>query len=331
LSGSTGSRFIQQQLETASDEDKEVIFREVLPCASTLMTDVFGNYVVQKILEHGNQDQREKMAQLLKGTAVELALQMYGCRVIQKALEVIGKQLLEELVSEFRGHVLKCVHDQNGNHVIQKCIEVLSMRARESQDDEEYLTDQVDFIVKSFKGQVERFSTHPYGCRVIQRILEHCTPAQKDIILQEIRLCSKSGLVQDQYGNYVIQHVMKHADADDRSMVINEIKGKLLLYSQHKFASNVVEKCLQFGNRQERNAIVDEVVSSVLERDTLLQVMVRDPFGNYVVQKILDIADDQQQEAICTYLRNHAAQLKKYTYGKHILVRLEKISGEKIF
>ena len=31
--------------------------------------------------------------------------------------------------------------------------------------------------------------------------------------------------------------------------------------------------------------------------------MVRDPYGNYVVQKILDIADDRQQEALCTYLR----------------------------
>ena len=31
--------------------------------------------------------------------------------------------------------------------------------------------------------------------------------------------------------------------------------------------------------------------------------MVRDPYGNYVVQKILDIADDRQQEALCSYLR----------------------------
>lgn len=30
-----------------------------------------------------------------------------------------------------------------------------------------------------------------------------------------------------------------------------------------------------------------------------------------------------------TACRHHAAQLKRYTYGKHILVRLEKISGEK--
>lgn len=40
---------------------------------------------------------------------------------------------------------------------------------------------QVDFIVQAFVGQVEKFSTHPYGCRVIQRILEHCTGTQKNV------------------------------------------------------------------------------------------------------------------------------------------------------
>lgn len=70
---------------------------------------------------------------------------------------------------------------------------------------------QIEFIVQAFVGQVnnvEKFSTHPYGCRVIQRILEHCTGVQKSAILDEIRKCS-STLIQDQYGNYVIQHVMK--------------------------------------------------------------------------------------------------------------------------
>lgn len=42
---------------------------------------------------------------------------------------------------------------------------------------------QVDFIVQAFVGQVEKFSTHPYGCRVIQRILEHCTGTQKNVRL----------------------------------------------------------------------------------------------------------------------------------------------------
>ena len=44
-----GSRFIQQKLESCSGEEKALVFKEVLPHASKLMTDVFGNYVIQKV------------------------------------------------------------------------------------------------------------------------------------------------------------------------------------------------------------------------------------------------------------------------------------------
>jgi hypothetical protein len=41
-----GSRFIQQKLETATDDEKEAIFSELAPSSFlSLMTDVFGNYV----------------------------------------------------------------------------------------------------------------------------------------------------------------------------------------------------------------------------------------------------------------------------------------------
>ncbi|KAI5346446.1 hypothetical protein L3X38_014325 [Prunus dulcis] len=49
-----GSRFIQQKLETATAEEKNMVFDEIMPQALSLMTDVFGNYVIQKFFEHGN-------------------------------------------------------------------------------------------------------------------------------------------------------------------------------------------------------------------------------------------------------------------------------------
>ncbi|MQL87740.1 hypothetical protein Taro_020278, partial [Colocasia esculenta] len=79
-----GSRFIQQKLETASVEEKNKIFPEVLPHARALMTDVFGNYVIQKFFEHGTESQRKQLAHQLTGHVLPLSLQMYGCRVIQK-------------------------------------------------------------------------------------------------------------------------------------------------------------------------------------------------------------------------------------------------------
>lgn len=43
-------------------------------------------------------------------------------------------------------------------------------------------------------------------------------------------------LVQDQYGNYVIQHVLEHGNPEDKSRIISELRGRILLLSQHKFA-----------------------------------------------------------------------------------------------
>ena len=41
-----GSRFIQQKLETATSEEKQIVFDEIVPdSALQLIQDVFGNYV----------------------------------------------------------------------------------------------------------------------------------------------------------------------------------------------------------------------------------------------------------------------------------------------
>lgn len=46
-----GSRFIQQKLETATTEEKNMVYQEIMPQALALMTDVFGNYVIQKVTQ----------------------------------------------------------------------------------------------------------------------------------------------------------------------------------------------------------------------------------------------------------------------------------------
>lgn len=311
-----GSRFIQQKLESATDSEKELVFKEILPNCLALMTDVFGNYVIQKFFEYGTSEQKRILADKLVGNVLILSLQMYGCRVIQKALEVIDLDQQAKLVRELEGNVMKCVKDQNGNHVIQKCIEKIPSKL-------------IQFIVDSFSGQVYTLATHPYGCRVIQRILEHCTDEQKNPILEELMRCSIS-LVQDQYGNYVIQHVLEHGKRKDKSSVLNKMKGQILQLSQHKFASNVVEKCVEFGTPEERIMIANEILSSKTpDGSPPLLVMMKDQFANYVIQKILDVIDESQRESFIYKIKPHLPQLKKYTYGKHIIARVEKYLGTK--
>ncbi|VAI51572.1 unnamed protein product [Triticum turgidum subsp. durum] len=314
-----GSRFIQQKLETASTEEKNMIFPEILPQARTLMTDVFGNYVIQKFFEYGTEPQQKQLANLLKGHVYTLSTQMYGCRVIQKALEVVGVEQQTQMALELDGNtiILKLVRDQNGNHVIQKCIECIPQ-------------ERIQFIISAFYGQVVELSTHPYGCRVIQRVLEHCDDeSTQNAMMEEIMQCVVP-LTQDQYGNYVIQHVLQHGKPEERTSIIKQLAGQIVKMSQQKFASNVVEKCLSFGSPEERQILINEMLGTTDENEPL-QAMMKDQFANYVVQKVLETCDDHNRELILSRIKVHLNALKRYTYGKHIVARVEKLiaAGER--
>ncbi|KAJ3273912.1 mRNA binding protein puf3 [Terramyces sp. JEL0728] len=300
-----GSRFIQQKLETATNDEKQMVFEEILPHALQLTTDVFGNYVIQKFFEHGNAQQKEELASKMEGNILNLSLQMYGCRVVQKAFEYVSHELQSILIKELEGNVLKCVKDQNGNHVIQKAVERVD-------------PDHIRFIIDAFHGQVYALATHPYGCRVIQRIFEHCSDEETEPLLEELHRYAIS-LIQDQYGNYVIQHILEKGKPKDKQFVISKVKGHVLNMSKHKFASNVVEKCVSYGSPQDRQEIIDEVIHTKQDGTTPLYTMMKDQFANYVVQKLLDVATENQKLILVTKIKPQLPSLKKYTYGKHLI------------
>ena len=174
------------------------------------------------------------------------------------------------LVQELDGHVLKCVKDQNGNHVIQKAIERVP-------------AEHIQFIIDALLGQVQQLATHAYGCRVIQRLLEHCEEPSRNAVLRELHACGPS-LIPDQYGNYVAQHIIQRGGPEDRKKIIALIKAQLLPFSAHKFASNVVEKCLVYGTDDQRREIMMKFAERNERGESSLINLIKDGYGNYVLR-----------------------------------------------
>lgn len=135
----------------------------------------------------------------LQGSILRLSLQTYGCRVIQKvntatvlhlmslvqqlivppsrswmqAIEVVSPDKQVMIIRELETSVQKCVRDQNCNHVIQKIVQTCP-------------ADSLQTMVSAFVGHVYSFATHPYSCRVLQRILENCPERMTRPILDEL-------------------------------------------------------------------------------------------------------------------------------------------------
>lgn len=318
-----GSRFIQQKLETATSEEKQTVFDEIVPHnVLQLIQDVFGNYVIQKLFEHGTQVQKTILANTMEGHILALSLQMYGCRVVQKAVEFILPEQQGAFVKELDPHVLKCVKDANGNHVIQKLIERVA-------------PDRLNFV-NSFRGNIYDLSTHPYGCRVLQRCFEHLPEDQTRPLMDELHKYMIN-LMQDQFGNYVVQFVLEQGKLHDRGQVIAKLRGQMLNMARHKFASNVCEKALVTASPEERRALVEEIMTPKADGVTPIVSMMKDQFANYVLQRALTVADSDQKELLVAKIRPQLVSMRRYSsaYSKH-LTSIERllertVSASKLF
>jgi len=310
-----GSRFIQTKLEEATDAEKQAVFEQILPETLRLCTDVFGNYCIQKFFEYGTPEQKLELSRKIKHRVLPLSLQMYGCRVVQKILESVDAETQKALISELDGHVLECVKDQNANHVIQKCIEQVSN------------SENIDFIIKAFYGRVYDLSTHPYGCRVIQRMLEHCLPELKNPVLEELMQFAEQ-LAKDQYGNYVLQHVLQHSATECKDKIVNIVASYILPFSKHKFASNVVERCFVSTDSRQKDVLLNAVVGT--SENSPLVSMVRDQYGNYVIQKMLETLNVPQRTKLIRKIAEYVPNIRKIAFGKHIVAKIEKLTGKSI-
>jgi hypothetical protein len=62
--------------------------------------------------------------------------------------------------------------------------------------------------------------------------------------------------------------------------------------------SNAIEKCLANGNSHQRKEIIEEIISKDDQINDSLLAMVKDKYGNYVVQKMIEVADTKTKENI---------------------------------
>ncbi|RCH90969.1 Pumilio 1, partial [Rhizopus azygosporus] len=118
------------------------------------------------------------------------------------------------------------------------------------------------FIIEAFHGQVYQLATHPYGCRVIQRMFEHCTEEQT---------------------------------------------------------------CFEHGTEVDKQSFIDEITESSPDGLCPLVIMMKDQYANYVVQRMLDVVNDKQRKVLIEKIRPHLSSLKKYTYGKHLIQKVERL------
>ena len=100
-------------------------------------------------------------------------------------------------------------------------------------------------------------------------------------------------MAQNPYGNYALQIVMDCYSLDKSQGIIESIKGKMAHLSVTKYSSNVVERCMEKAGEKLRAELISELVHA----DNFVGLM-KNNFGNYVIQKALLLATPALKEEL---------------------------------
>jgi hypothetical protein len=295
-----GSRFLQKAV---SDKDPkfDLIFPELLLHIPELTVDQFANYLVQAMLEHCSPKKQDAIIQRLCSNIYKFSCSPYGVRCIQMMIDVAKHSEIhtQSICHALRGHICTLGRDLYGNHVVQRCLKA-------------FPREETEFISHEIMTDLVGACSHPYGCCVMQLVLERCNEAELMLFVDKLHK-DTIRLAQCPYGNYVVQLLVGLKNRECTSKIIAAMKGSIGDLSGHKFSSNVVEKCLQVGDKDSRTNLIKELITSA-KFERLLQ----DPFGNYVIQKAMSVAQGDLLIDIMDAIRPHVDTLRAAPYGRRI-------------
>jgi len=281
----------------------------------SMSMDVNGSVLVQEMIVKATDFEREIIFQQIISNSVIVSANTHGCRVVQRLLEY---GTIEQNYGLFRSlpryKIVDLCMDVNGNHVMQKFADCLPSFALH--EFVQYLTDPPSIVT--------RLSLHSYGCRVIQRLLVKCAEDDRSTLLGFV-ISSFPDLVCDQFGNYVAQHSIEFSNEAEKKSIVSVLTVMDVMgLCCNKYASNVVEKAIRI--RLGEKTVLHRLIATIIQNEEALLTLMKDKYGNYVVKAICDLNTTEFPEV--GYVRNvllqNASLLKKYTYGFHLVERLEK-------
>ena len=312
-------RQIQTKLEKNIKNLKyaEEFYEIIKPRLIEIIEHQFGNYVIQKFLEvllsQGNKKIFESIFLDINEKLFSICIHNYGTRVIQKTLEKFDKINYSKIETEklnsvfqymIENHLYELCCDKNGNHVYQKLLKIFPKENNKN----DFLYDEL--IKISFKVSIIQ-----QGATLLNVALEQGNENQKEKLCEAI-VDNIGDLIIDKYGNYTIQTIFKLMKEKINEKIYKYIDDNLLRLSKEKFSSNVIDKCI-IKDYEPSNKLIQSIIQKNIIKDIIV-----DQYGNYVVQKALNVSDKDTCKKIFDQIKPMIGELHKTNIGKKIYDKL---------
>mmetsp|Transcript_136268 Transcript_136268/g.339807 ORF Transcript_136268/g.339807 Transcript_136268/m.339807 type:complete len:430 (+) Transcript_136268:52-1341(+) len=180
-------------------------------------------------------------------------------------------------IAEFRGHVAEGLRCPNANYLLQKVI---------SSCDHDLLWPIINEITGKGHRSVAHVACHKYGCRIIQRLIEHC-PGEQMRSLVEILFEEFLDISRHAYGNFVVQNLLQHLAQDQRSRLVELVEKHVLELASHQHGCAVLGAALEHGDLADKCRLAE----MVLEDSDQVSFMAGTKHGRSIITNLLHALD----------------------------------------
>ena len=298
-----GCRYLQDFI-TEHSKDKNLIkifFEKVLEHIQELSKGQFSHYFVKKILVFLNEYQIFKLIKSLSPVIEDVSTNQYGTKVIQDLIDLIKtEKAYFLLLNILTPYIKQLIIDLNGMQIVYKLITKYK---------------NVKIIESIICTNIIEIANSKKGSNFLIKYFEFAEEENSLNIKKNI-LMNLKDIITDQFGNYVIQNILMNKNSEIVMNFVAEIKNNIIFYSNNKFSSNAVEKC--FENENIKNDFIKLfMVKEIFEK------IILDKFGNYVAQKAIATANDNEKIILIDLLRLLIPELKNKYFGEKLLSKME--------
>jgi hypothetical protein len=286
-----GSRFIQEKLAEMDKDSHRIIFEELKLGIADLMIDNFGHYAIQKLFEVSSDTERSTLIDNLGLNISNIACHKQGSFSLQGMMDFISELSHIERVGEFlKPNLVRVIMSASGHYVILKFLQ-------------RFVFPYTRFIHESIERNCVVLACDHYGLRVIKAVMDAGPLSELNGIFKKVARGTMK-IVENQYGNYVVQQVLDVAPPSICNSIKMKMEGKFVRLAKQKFSSNVVEKCLHSSTNEWKAIIIRELCSAAGK-------LIRDRYGNYVLQTALSVADPLLAKEMSKSLTPHLGTLRE--------------------
>lgn len=242
----------------------------------------------------------------LRGDIAQLCRDQFGCRFLQKKLDEGVPAQCDLIFEETFQYFAELMTDPFGNYLCQKLLEHCTNAQR-------------DQIVESIADDLVNISLNMHGTRAVQKTIDFLsTRAQTQVIIQAFSRHVVT-LIKDLNGNHVIQKCLHRLDAYDNQFIYDAVAAQCVDVATHRHGCCVLQRCIDHASETQRLQLVREITMYSL-------ALVQDPFGNYVVQYVLDLNEPSFTTAITNEFLGHVCQLSTQKFSSNVMEKCLRVA-----